>query len=138
MSLRRSHSRPRARVKPAAPSAATTDAAQTLFGMNAPSLGALDEAESALGARAGDRRHVRRLGARAGLPAPNRPRRSTARGAVPIISWEPWDSWRGGSDQPEYALARIAAGDHDALIDRWAAQVADVPAAGDAALRRRR
>ena len=41
-----------------------------------------------------------------------------------MISWEPWDSWRGGSVQPAYALARIAAGDHDALIDRWAAQVA--------------
>ena len=46
------------------------------------------------------------------------------RGAVPLISWEPWDSWRGGVEQPAYALRRIAAGDHDALIDRWAAAVA--------------
>ena len=27
-------------------------------------------------------------------------------------------------DQPQYALARIVAGDHDPLIDRWAAEVA--------------
>ena len=39
-------------VKTAAPNAATTARGQTLFGMNAPSLDALDEAESALGARA--------------------------------------------------------------------------------------
>ena len=45
------------------------------------------------------------------------------RGAVPLISWEPWD-WDGGTDQPAYALRRILAGDHDALIDRWATQVA--------------
>jgi hypothetical protein len=46
------------------------------------------------------------------------------RGAVPLISWEPWDSWSGGADQPQYALARIIAGAHDALIDRWATEVA--------------
>ena len=72
--------------------------------MNVPSLDALDEAESALGARAAivgtfaDWAH-----------APDFPRELAdainARGAVPLISWEPWDSWRGGSDQPEYALA---------------------------------
>lgn len=41
-----------------------------------------------------------------------------------MISWEPWDSWQGGVDQPAYALKRIVAGDHDALIDRWARQIA--------------
>ena len=97
--------------------------AGTLFGMNVPSLAALDEAESALGARPAivgtfaDWAHV-----------PDFPRRQAdairARGAVPLISWEPWDSWRGGTDQPAYALPHVIAGDHDALIDRWANEVA--------------
>ena len=70
-----------------------------------------------------DRRNVRGLGSCTAFPtrtadAINR------RGAVPLISWEPWDSSRGGAEQPEYALRRIAAGDHDALIDRWAAEAA--------------
>ncbi len=108
-----------------APSKATTSArGQALFGMNVPSLAALDESESAIGARAAivgtfaDWAHE-----------PDFPRELAdainQRGAVPLISWEPWDSWQGGPGQPEYALARIASGDHDALIDRWAAQVAD-------------
>jgi beta-mannanase len=41
-----------------------------------------------------------------------------------MISWEPWDSSTGGAGQPAYALDRIAAGDHDTLIDRWASEVA--------------
>jgi Glycosyl hydrolase family 26 len=108
---------------PAATSSARPAAAPALFGMNVPSLEALDESESALGARAAligtysDWAH-----------APDFPgylaRRINARGAVPLISWEPWDSWRGGADQPAYALRRIADGAHDALIDRWAAQIA--------------
>ena len=95
----------------------------TLFGLNVPTLGALDASTAAIGARAAlvgtfaDWAH-----------APDFPHetaaRINARGAVPVISWEPWDSWRGGADQPRYALAHIAAGDHDALIDRWAVQVA--------------
>jgi beta-mannanase len=95
----------------------------TVFGMNVPSPAALDKAESAIGAKAAI------VGTFADwVHTPDFPRtlatRINARGAVPLISWEPWDSWRGGSDQPAYALARIADGDHDALIDHWAAQVA--------------
>jgi hypothetical protein len=96
---------------------------QILFGMSAPSLGELDRAESAVGARAAivgtfsDWAH-----------APDFPRGlATAineRGAVPLISWEPWDSRNGSAYQPAYALGRIVAGDHDALIDRWARQIA--------------
>ena len=95
---------------------------QTLFGLNVPSLQALDESESALRARPAiigtfaDWEH-----------APDFPialaRAINDRGAVPLISWEPWD-WDGGTEQPAYALRRILAGDHDALIDRWATQVA--------------
>jgi hypothetical protein len=95
---------------------------ETLFGMNVPSLRALDDAESALGARAAivgtfadwahDRDFPRDLA-----------HAINERGAVPMISWEPWDSRRGTADQPAYALARIVAGDHDALIDRWAREI---------------
>ncbi len=96
---------------------------QSLFGMNAPSLEALHDSESAVGARA----------AIVGLFAdwvhePDFPtstaRAINRRGAVPLISWEPWDSWIDVRDQPAFALRRIVAGDHDALIDRWAAEVA--------------
>lgn len=41
-----------------------------------------------------------------------------ARGAVPLVTWEPW-AWGGGVDQPAYALDRIAAGDFDARITQW-------------------
>ncbi|WP_142064075.1 glycosyl hydrolase [Pseudarthrobacter sp. B4EP4b] len=41
-----------------------------------------------------------------------------ARGAVPLVTWEPW-AWGGGLDQPAYALDRIAAGDFDARIVEW-------------------
>lgn len=41
-----------------------------------------------------------------------------ARGAVPLVTWEPW-AWGGGLDQPAYALDRIAAGDFDAYITQW-------------------
>jgi hypothetical protein len=41
-----------------------------------------------------------------------------ARGAVPLVAWEPW-AWGGGLDQPAYALDRIAAGDFDARIVEW-------------------
>jgi hypothetical protein len=41
-----------------------------------------------------------------------------ARGAVPLVTWEPW-AWGGGLDQPAYALDRITAGDFDARITQW-------------------
>jgi beta-mannanase len=108
------------------PDASTAGAAtaygQTLFGLNVPSLPALDGSESALRARPAiigtfaDWKH-----------APDFPialaRAINTRGAVPLISWEPWD-WDGGTEQPAYALRRILAGDYDTLIDRWAVRVA--------------
>ena len=107
-----------------ASSAATATRGQTLFGMNVPSLERLDDSESAVDVRAAivgtfaDWAH-----------APDFPhalaRDVNRRGAVLLVSWEPWDSERGGEVQPRYALRRIIAGDHDALIDRWARQVAD-------------
>lgn len=104
-----------------APPGETVDV-QTLFGMNVPSLAALDASESAVGARSAivgtfaDWAH-----------APDFPtglaEAINRRGAVPLISWEPWD-WNGGAAQPAYALRRIVAGDYDTLIDRWAAEIA--------------
>jgi Glycosyl hydrolase family 26 len=46
-----------------------------------------------------------------------------SRGAVPEVTWEPWDPAQG-VEQPAYALDRIVAGDHDAYVTRWARQIA--------------
>ena len=52
---------------------------------------------------------------------PTQLRAAAARGSLPEITWEPWDyttgPWR---PQPEYTLASIIAGRHDALIRSWA------------------
>ena len=44
---------------------------------------------------------------------------ATARGAVPLLTWEPWVAG-GGASQPAYALDRITAGDFDPYLRRWA------------------
>lgn len=103
--------------------AAPPASGKTLFGMDVPSLEQLDASEAATGFRAAivgtyaDWAHT-----------PDFPRAFAddvnARGAVALISWEPWDAWRGGADQPRYALRRIVAGKYDRLIDRWARQIA--------------
>ncbi len=40
------------------------------------------------------------------------------RGAVPVLTWEPWRAGYGTA-QPAYALDRLTAGDHDAYLTRW-------------------
>jgi len=47
----------------------------------------------------------------------------TRRGALPLITWEPWD-YTEGTEQPRYALDRIVAGDFDAYVDGWADDLA--------------
>lgn len=47
-----------------------------------------------------------------------------ARGAVPVITWEPW-VWGSGPVQPGFALKRIAAGDHDTYLREWARGLRD-------------
>lgn len=42
-----------------------------------------------------------------------------SRGAMPMITWQPWDP-NLGSDQPEYRLKAIARGKHDAYVRQWA------------------
>ena len=45
------------------------------------------------------------------------------RGAMPLITWEPWDP-EGGIVQPRFALRTILAGDHDAFVRGWARDAA--------------
>ncbi|MDP9408515.1 MAG: hypothetical protein M3P95_11815 [Actinomycetota bacterium] len=94
----------------------------------------------ALGVAADSPGEVRRFADRVGAPAglyqwyaawEGRPRfdreraqRTTDLGAVPLLTWEPWTAG-GGVDQPRYALARVAAGDHDDYIASYARQVRD-------------
>lgn len=44
-------------------------------------------------------------------------------GAVPLLTWEPWGSVAAGTEQPQYALAEISNGRHDAYIRRFAQDV---------------
>lgn len=44
-------------------------------------------------------------------------------GAVPEITWEPWDP-TAGAKQPTYTLERIAAGVFDRYVDSWATAIA--------------
>lgn len=46
-----------------------------------------------------------------------------ARGATSLITWEPW-RWGGGSVQPAYTNARVAAGDFDAYLQQWGSALA--------------
>ena len=46
-----------------------------------------------------------------------------SRGAVPLITWEPWDPTKG-ANRPAYQLANIARGDFDAYVDSWATGLA--------------
>ena len=46
-----------------------------------------------------------------------------ARGAVPLLTWEPW-AWGGGLEQPAYSLDRITGGDYDARILQWGQSIA--------------
>ena len=54
------------------------------------------------------------------------PEAVAGRGALPMITWEPWDYQQESrldlrrGEQPGYALSRIAGGEHDAYVRRWA------------------
>ncbi|MHA7218377.1 glycoside hydrolase family 26 protein [Arthrobacter sp. MDT1-48-3] len=45
-----------------------------------------------------------------------------ARGATPVLTWEPWEP-AAGPGQTRFALAGIAAGHHDAYLQQWAASM---------------
>lgn len=42
-----------------------------------------------------------------------------SRGAMPMVTWEPWD-YTLGTNQPAYALRKIASGLYDSYITMWA------------------
>jgi len=44
----------------------------------------------------------------------------TASGRIPLVTWEPHDPNNWGYNQPDYRLERIARGDFDAYLARWA------------------
>jgi beta-mannanase len=47
------------------------------------------------------------------------------RGSLPEITWEPWNhAWGARVPQPTYRLRRIIEGRHDAMIRRWARDLA--------------
>lgn len=45
------------------------------------------------------------------------------RGMHPIVTWEPW-VWGGGLEQPEYSMARIAAGGFEDYLYQWGVALA--------------
>ena len=51
-------------------------------------------------------------------------RNVAARGAVPMITWDPWD-YTKGTNQPDFRLQTIIDGTHDAYIQSWAAGLKD-------------
>lgn len=106
-----------------ASSAAGVARGQTLFGMDVPSLKQLDASEAKVGARAAIVGTFDDWAHNPDFPA-GLAEAVNERGAVLMISWEPWDSWSGGAGQPAFALRTIAAGEHDALVDRWATEIA--------------
>src|SRR5881227_2794736 len=106
-----------------ASSATTLTRGQTLFGMNVPSLAQLDASQSTVGVRAAIVGTFADWAHAATFPR-QLAENASRRGAVLLISWEPWDSWRGGAEQPRYAPRTIAAGHLDALIERWADEIA--------------
>ncbi|MGZ4448082.1 MAG: glycoside hydrolase family 26 protein [Nocardioides sp.] len=48
--------------------------------------------------------------------------RVAATGAVPEVTWEPWDP-AAGVDQPAYRLSRITTGAFDTYLNRWAREI---------------
>ena len=46
-----------------------------------------------------------------------------ARGAVTLVTWEPW-TWGFGTNQPKFSLDRIAAGDFDEYLRLWGTALA--------------
>jgi hypothetical protein len=50
---------------------------------------------------------------------------SYQQGAIPVISWEPWEGVKRGENQPKYALSKIIRGDFDPYITKFATAVRD-------------
>jgi beta-mannanase len=48
-----------------------------------------------------------------------------SRGAVPMVTWEPWPDGRLGPRQPQFALRRFLEGDYDGRLREWAESARD-------------
>lgn len=99
----------------------TPSAAPLTLGVAADSVTNLDSFAQSAGARVGIYEWYQ---AWEGGPAFDAARASAAthRGALPLLTWEPW-SPGAGSAQPRYALAHIADGSYDSYITAFARQV---------------
>jgi len=84
-------------------------------------LTALNALTSALGRAPGQVTFYSAWATVADFPAADAAR-IAATGAVPEVTWEPWDP-AAGIDQPAYALDRITAGAYDTYLQRWARQM---------------
>lgn len=94
----------------------------TSFGLNVWTLEDLNRAQDVIGAKAGI------VGVfRDWVHDPDFPTaiatQIAAQGGIPLISWEPWDSWTGVEKQSAFTLKQINSGRYDALVDRWARQI---------------
>ncbi len=103
--------------------------AKQLFGAHAPpapyeGMSAFEELERAVGPL--DVVHLFQPWAGyAGNFHPDWLRTAAQGGRTVLLTWEPWDL-AGGVEQPAYTAARIASGDHDAHIRRWADGLANL------------
>jgi mannan endo-1,4-beta-mannosidase len=93
------------------------------FDGSSTSTAGIDALEAALGARL-QVLHWYRGWADAAPPPVETLRLVAARGAIPLLTWEPWDYTHPTLTQPEYALAHVAAGRFDGYIDDWARALA--------------
>ncbi|MGY1724066.1 glycoside hydrolase family 26 protein [Blastococcus sp. SYSU DS0533] len=93
------------------------------LGVAADEPGALDDFRATAGAPAGIYQWFQ---AWEGAPPfdAERAEAATRRGALPLLTWEPWAPG-AGAEQPDYALDRIAAGAHDEYVAAFARQVRD-------------
>jgi len=102
----------------------TTPTAQA-FGVTMPGLpsdtSGLEALSSVLGRRPGLVMWYAAWSDDLAFPA-NAAARVAATGATPVVTWEPWNP-ANGTDQPAYALDRIAAGDFTTYETSWAEQI---------------
>src|SRR5262249_16863535 len=47
-----------------------------------------------------------------------------ARGAMPLMTWEPWDSINGTANQPAFSLANLLSGSYDPWLHQYARSAA--------------
>ena len=89
-----------------------------VFGLDVWDIPTLNIAEQQMGKQAGMVGIYQDWAHQVGFPL-STARKITNRGSVPLIAWEPWNSWKPANSQPEYDPRLITAGRYNALIDQW-------------------